>query len=606
MSSGIIKLLPDHISNQIAAGEVIQRPASCVKELMENSIDAGATQIKLIIKDAGKVIIQVIDDGVGMNETDARLCFEKHATSKIRNIDDLFSIKTMGFRGEAMASIAAIAQVELKTRTHDANVGTLLQIEGSEVLSQEYCECPKGTQISVKNLFYNVPARRNFLKSNPVEVRHIIDEFQRIAIAHPQVAFSFINNDYEMFHLKSGNLRQRLVAIFGDSYNSKIVPIEERSDQITVYGFTGKPELTKKTRGEQFLFVNKRFIRSQYIHHAVMRAYEDMIAKDSFPFYCIFIDIAPELIDINVHPTKQEIKFEDDKLVYTFVNAGIRHSLAQYSVAPTLDFRLEANINNWEAFGVTKEKRESDDVIVQRANQSFNARKDFIKNANVSNWEELYKLAASHNATQPISTVENLIPDESIPIHTDAACIQLHKRYILSSVKSGFVLIDQSLAHERILYERYIEHIANNKSMQQRKLFSNTIEFNAHDATLLQELLPDIQALGFDIQHFGGTSFVIHSFPADLQHVNEKKVIEELLEQFKNNLSIQKLNARDNIARSLARGTCIKPGKALSQNEMNHIVDELFQCENPYTTPGGWPTFINYDLNEIEEKFTKK
>ncbi|MEI6311468.1 MAG: DNA mismatch repair endonuclease MutL [Bacteroidota bacterium] len=603
--SGIIKLLPDHISNQIAAGEVIQRPASAVKELMENSIDAGATSIKVIIKEAGKSLIQIIDNGIGMNETDARLCFEKHATSKIRNIDDLFSIKTMGFRGEAMASIAAIAQVEMKTKTHDATVGIHISIEGSEILDQSFCECAAGTQLTIKNLFYNVPARRNFLKSNAVELKHIIDEFERIALAHPAISFSFINNDYEIFHLNSGNLRQRIVSIFGENYNSKLVPLEEKSDQITVYGFTGKPDLTKKTRGEQFIFVNKRFIKSQYLNHAVMRAYDEMIPKDVFPFYCIFIDIAPALIDINVHPTKQEIKFEDDRLVYTFVNAGIRHSLAQYSIAPTLDFELEANINNWEAFGLSASKKESDEVIVERANQSFNARKDFIKNSNISNWEELYKIAATQNATTPATENASLI-EQDTSISLSNQHYQIHSHYIATQTKAGFILLDQSLAHERILYEKYIQSIAKNKSMSQKKMFAQNIEFTAQDSAILLEILPDINALGFDIQHFGGNSFVIHSLPVDIQVSNEKKMIEELLEQYKNNLSIQKLNARDNIARSLAKSSCIKVGKNLSSDEMNTIVEELFQCENPYSTPNGTPTFITFELDMIQEKFLKK
>lgn len=603
--SGIIKLLPDHISNQIAAGEVIQRPASAVKELMENSIDAGATNIKLIVKDAGRSLIQIIDNGIGMNETDARLCFEKHATSKIRNIDDLFSIKTMGFRGEAMASIAAIAQVEMKTKPHDASVGTHLVIEGSEVLSQEFCQTASGTQLTIKNLFYNVPARRNFLKSNAVELKHIIDEFERIALAHPQISFSFFNNDFEIFHLNSGNLRQRIIGIFGENYNSKLVPLEEISEHISVYGFVGKPDLTKKTRGEQFIFVNKRFIKSQYLNHAVMRAYDEMIAKDVFPFYCIFIDIDPSLIDINVHPTKQEIKFEDDRLVYTFVNAGIRHSLAQYSISPTLDFKLEANINNWEAFGLSDSKKESDEVIVQRANHSFNARKDFIKNSNVSNWEDLYKIAATQNAIAPVKTDQPLIEEEDEK-HYGVKQFQLHNQYIVTQVKSGFILIDQSLAHERILYEKYIESIAKNKSLSQKQLFAQNIEFTAQDTAILLEILPDINALGFDIQHFGAQAFVIHSLPVDINVVNEKKMIEELLEQFKKNLSIQKLNARDNIARSLAKSSCIKAGKILSSGEMNNIVEELFQCENPYTTSNGTPTFISFDFEMIQEKFSKK
>ena len=437
--SGIIKLLPDHISNQIAAGEVIQRPASAVKELMENSIDAGATNIKLTIKDAGKALIHLVDNGCGMGETDARLCFEKHATSKIRDIHDLFAIKTMGFRGEAMASIAAIAQVEMNTKLKDDELGTQLIIEGSEVLSQTHCQCADGTQLSIKNLFYNVPARRNFLKSNAVETKHIIDEFLRIALANPGIAFSLFNNDYELYHLKEGNLRQRIVAIFGENYNNKIVPIEEKSDNVHVYGFIGKPDLTKKTRGEQYIFVNKRFIKSQYLNHAIVNAYSEMISKDSFPFYALFIDIDPTLIDINVHPTKQEIKFEDDRLVYTFMNAGVRHSLAKYSISPTLDFDQEASINNWSGFN-TSSGSSNDSIIDRIQNRNYSQPKiEAAKNSNqAKNWEELYKIAASNNASEQIATSQQqelIEKDEETIIHKESRHFQIHQRYIVSQMK---------------------------------------------------------------------------------------------------------------------------------------------------------------------------
>ena len=346
----IIRLLPDNIANQIAAGEVIQRPASAVKELMENSIDSGATHIKLICKMAGKTLIQVIDNGCGMSETDARMSFEKHATSKIRTAEDLFNIRTMGFRGEALASIAAIAQVELKTRQTGEQLGTCIEIEGMKVTKQEPCQTPEGTSIAIKNLFFNVPARRNFLKSDSVELKNIIDEFQRIALAHPKIGFQLYNNDYEMYHLKPGNLKQRIVAIFGDNYAEKIVPVEEKSYALHVYGFVGKPEFSKKTRGEQFIFVNNRFIKSAYLNHAVSMAFEQMMPKDQFPFFVLFLDIDPTKIDINVHPAKHEIKFEDERLVYTFVNLGVKHSLGAYSVSPTLDFNQEAHLNQGGAF----------------------------------------------------------------------------------------------------------------------------------------------------------------------------------------------------------------------------------------------------------------
>ena len=607
--SGIIKLLPDHISNQIAAGEVIQRPASAVKELMENSIDAGSSAIKLIIKDAGKAFIQVIDNGSGMGETDARLCFEKHATSKIRDIHDLFAIKTMGFRGEAMASIAAIAQVEMKTKLSGEDLGTQLIIEGSEVISQSPCPCENGTQISVKNLFYNVPARRNFLKSNPVEIRHIIDEFLRIAIAYPAISFSLYNNDYELYHLKTGNLRQRIVAVFGENYNTKIVPIEEKSDNVQVYGFIGKPDLTKKTRGEQYIFVNKRFIKSQYLNHAIINAYSEMISKDSFPFYTLFIDIDPSLIDINVHPTKQEIKFEDDRLVYTFINAGVRHSLAKYSIAPTLDFEQEASINNWDAF--TKTNTLSNESIIDKIqNRNYSpAPPDNIRQKNnLNNWEELYKIAASQNAIENInqSSTHLLGTEEDNSTNHGSHHFQIHQRYIVSQIKSGFILVDQAAAHERILYEKFLRSLAQNKAISQKQLFPVNLEFSTQDVEILKELTIDINSLGFDLQYFGGNSFVLHSLPADFYLVNEKKVIEELLEQYKSNLQITKINKRDALARSLARSSSIKAGKFLNSQEMNTLVDELFSCENPYTTASGQATFISFDFDSLNAEFGKQ
>lgn len=607
--SGIIKLLPDHISNQIAAGEVIQRPASAVKELMENSIDAGSSAIKLIIKDAGKALIQVIDNGSGMGETDARLCFEKHATSKIRDIHDLFAIKTMGFRGEAMASIAAIAQVEMKTRLSDEDLGIQLIIEGSEVLSQTPCQCEIGTHISVKNLFYNVPARRNFLKSNPVEIRHIIDEFLRIALAYPAISFSLYNNDYELYHLKTGNLRQRIVAVFGENYNTKLVPIEEKSDNVQVYGFVGKPDLTKKTRGEQYIFVNKRFIKSQYLNHAIINAYSEMISKDSFPFYALFIDIDPSLIDINVHPTKQEIKFEDDRLVYTFMNAGVRHSLAKYSISPTLDFEQEASINNWDAF--TKTNTSSNESIIdkiQNRNYTSPPIESTRQKNNLNNWEELYKIAASQNATENINqSATNILGTEEEPKpHHGSQHFQIHQRYIVSQIKSGFILVDQAAAHERILYEKFLLSLAQNKAISQKQLFPINLEFSTQDVEILKELTADINSLGFDLQYFGGNTFVLHSLPVDFFLVNEKKVIEELLEQYKSNLQITKINKRDALARSLARSSSIKAGKLLNSQEMNSIIDELFSCENPYKTASGQATFISFDFDSLNAEFGKQ
>ncbi|HWB62068.1 MAG TPA: DNA mismatch repair endonuclease MutL, partial [Chitinophagales bacterium] len=472
----IIRLLPDNIANQIAAGEVIQRPASAVKELMENAIDAGATHVKLIVKAAGKSLVQVIDNGCGMSETDARMCFEKHATSKIRAAEDLFNIRTMGFRGEALASIAAIAQVELKTRQTGEQLGTLIEIEGMKVTRQEPCQTPEGTSIAIKNLFYNVPARRNFLKSDTVELKNIIDEFQRIALAHPKVGFQLFNNDYEMFHLKPGNLKQRVVSLFGDNYAEKIVPVEEKSYALHVYGFVGKPEFSKKTRGEQFIFVNNRFIKSPYLNHAVSLAFDQMIPKENFPFFVLFLDIDPTKIDINVHPAKYEIKFEDEKLVYTFVNLGVKHALGAYSISPTLDFNQEDHLNKAGAFNQTPRTWLE---ITQHAVDTKQAKKfappsgfkplSEREGNNLQNWQSLYETVGSQQPTLQRETIPQHDEPAHEPVKEAVPPHQLQKRYIVSQIKSGFILIDQQAAHERIMYERYLKLLEKDKHDSQRQ-----------------------------------------------------------------------------------------------------------------------------------------
>lgn len=611
----IIRLLPDNIANQIAAGEVIQRPASAVKELLENSIDSGATHIKLIVKQAGKSLIHVVDNGCGMSETDARMCFEKHATSKISTAEDLFNIRTMGFRGEAMASIAAIAQVEMKTRMHGQSVGTCIEIEGMRVLSQEPCQTPEGTSIAVKNLFFNVPARRNFLKSDSVELKNILEEFQRIALAHPKIGFQLFSNDYEMYHLKSGNLRQRICALFGDNYDQRIVPVEEKSYALHVYGFAGKPEFSKKTRGEQFIFVNNRFIKSPYLNHAVSMAYDQMMPKENFPFYVLFLDIDPSKIDINVHPAKHEIKFEDEKLVYTFVNLGVKHAMGAYSVSPTLDFNQEDHLNSNNTF--TQQPRTWLE-ITQHAVQHKEAKKfappttgfeplSKREENNLQNWQKAFEVVGKQEQadTKPVNTQLSRLNSESesreaVPPH------QLHRRYIISQIKSGFIVIDQQAAHERILFERYQKMLQSRKHDTQRQLFPQNLDLNTADAQILKEILPDINNLGFDIQEFGKNSFVIHGFPGDILHGNEKKMIEELIEQFKMNAAVTKLNKRDNLARSLAVSSSIKAGKALSVEEMKTLIDELFACENAYHAPNGRHTFITISLDELMKRMEGK
>ncbi len=618
----IIRLLPDNIANQIAAGEVIQRPASAVKELMENSIDSGATHIKLICKMAGKTLIQVIDNGCGMSETDARMSFEKHATSKIRTAEDLFNIRTMGFRGEALASIAAIAQVELKTRQTGEQLGTCIEIEGMKVTKQEPCQTPEGTSIAIKNLFFNVPARRNFLKSDSVELKNIIDEFQRIALAHPKIGFQLYNNDYEMYHLKPGNLKQRIVAIFGDNYAEKIVPVEEKSYALHVYGFVGKPEFSKKTRGEQFIFVNNRFIKSAYLNHAVSMAFEQMMPKDQFPFFVLFLDIDPTKIDINVHPAKHEIKFEDERLVYTFVNLGVKHSLGAYSVSPTLDFNQEAHLNQGGAFD---QQPRTWLEITQHAVQHKEAKKfappsnfqplSGREENNLKNWERAFDTVGKQPAsgkeeeqtpvwpqpkTEQEEHPETELIKEAVPPH------QIQRRFIVSQIKSGFILIDQQAAHERIMFERYLKLIEKNRNESQRQLFPQSFELNAGDAQILLDILPEINNLGFDIQEFGRNSFVIHGFPADILQGDEKKMVEELIEQYKMNSSVTRLSKRETLAKSLAYSSAIKTGKVLSVDEMKTLIDELFACQNPYTAPNGRFTFITINNDELEKRFENK
>lgn len=617
----IIRLLPDNIANQIAAGEVIQRPSSAVKELLENAIDSGATQIKLIVKQAGKSLVQVIDNGCGMSDTDARMCFEKHATSKIRAAEDLFNIRTMGFRGEALASIAAIAQVELKTKQAGEQLGTCIEIEGMKVLKQEPCQTPDGTSIAMKNLFFNVPARRNFLKSDSVELKNIIEEFQRVALAHPKIGFQFFNNEHEVYHLKAGNQKQRIVAMFGENYAGKIVPVEEKSYALHVYGFVGKPEFSKKTRGEQYIYVNNRFIKSPYLNHAVSMAFEQMIPQGSFPFYVLFLDIDPTKIDINVHPAKYEIKFEDEKLVYTFVNLGVKHALGAYSVSPTIDFNQEHHLNSGNAF--TEQPRTWLE-ITQQATSVKDAKKfapptNFQsltqrENNNLKNWEHAYDTVGKPEVENRNAEVNSGIAansdfgdrtelesyKEAVPPH------QIQRRYIVSQIKSGFILIDQQAAHERIMYERYIKMLEKNTNKSQRQLFPQSLELNPMDTQILLQILPEINGLGFDIQEFGKNSFVIHGFPADIVQENEKKTIEELIEQYKMNAQVTKLSKRENLAKSLAHSSSIKAGKKLSVEEMKSLIDELFACENAFTAPNGRFTFITIGNDELEKRFENK
>lgn len=615
----IIQLLPDSVANQIAAGEVVQRPASAVKELVENSIDAGADKIQLILKDAGKSLIQVIDNGCGMSLTDARMAFERHATSKIRKADDLFAIRTMGFRGEAMASIAAIAQVELKTRRHEDELGTCIFIEGSEVLKQEACSANTGTSICVKNLFYNTPARRNFLKSNPVEMRHIIDEFQRVALANPQIFFTLHHDGQEVYHLPATSLKQRIVHLFGSNYNQRLVPVEEDTTIIKLHGFVGKPEFARKTRGEQFFFVNNRFIKDAYLNHAVLTAFEELLPDESYPLYVLFIDIDPSKIDINVHPTKTEIKYQDEKAIYAIIRSAVKRSLGKYNITPTLDFDQENSIGhlitpkpfeeiiaptiafnpNFNPFANEKKTSEREIPFLRDSGP----KKDPIP----SNWDTLYEISKREPVIQHRMHEENNIEveEQEVSKSSERQLFQVHNRYILSQIKSGFMLINQQAAHERILYERFLQQLENHSGVSQQSLFPQSVTLNGPDFELLKELLPDVRALGFDIREFGKNTVVVDGIPADLNNIGEHELLEQLLEGFKNNLSILKLDRRDNLARSLARNAAIKTGAKMSLEEMNLLIDQLFACQMPNLALNGKPVITTFTLNELMERFEK-
>lgn len=611
----IIQLLPDNIANQIAAGEVIQRPASAVKELLENAVDAGATEIKLYVADAGKALVQVIDNGKGMSDTDARMAFERHATSKIRQIEDLFRIKTMGFRGEALASVAAVAQVEMKTRRNEDELGTYIEIENSKVIKQEACSAPAGTSISMKNLFFNVPARRNFLKSNAAELRHIMDEFIRVSMAFPDIFFSLTSNGQEVFHLEPGTLKQRIVQILGNNYNAKLVHVAEKTDYMNIYGFVGKPETARKTRGDQYFFVNNRFIKSAYLNHAVNTAFDEMIAKDSFPGYVLFIDLDPSQVDINVHPTKQEIKFEDEKIIYAFVQAAVKHALAQFSIAPSLDFTLNADIQGLDAVSKPFTTDKKDAVASSSLYQAFTQKNQahFIERENkgeLKHWKSFFE--TQKEDTTVVKPVEQntasflhtpMARIQSIQVLPGTTLLQLHNTYIIASTNSGFILVHQQLAHERILYDKYSVAAHGQQMPTQKSLFPVTLELPAADAALLTDFLPDLNSIGYQVEPFGNNSFVIQGIPADITAGNEKHAIELLIEQFKHFSADIKFSKREKLVRCMARQQAIKAGQSLSQKEMLVLIDELFACSTPNVTPTGAPTYLEFKEDYLDRMF---
>ncbi len=609
----IIHLLPDAVANQIAAGEVIQRPASAVKEVLENAVDAGSSRIQLIIRDAGKTLIQVIDDGGGMSETDARLSFERHATSKIRKAEDLFSLHTMGFRGEALASIAAIAQVDLKSRLRGSEIGTKVVIEASVCKSQDPVATPDGTSLAIKNLFYNVPARRNFLKSNPVETRHIIEEFTRVAMSNPQIHFSFHHNDLQVFDLREGNFRQRIASICGNNYNERLVPVEEDTTIVKLEGFIGKPEFAKKNRGEQYFFVNNRFIKDSYLHHAVNAAFDSLIPKDAYASYWLKIYIDPSKIDVNIHPTKTEIKFEDEKSVYAILRAAVKRALGKFSIAPSLDFDQE------RAFDVPLDKL--NDIPIQpvikvnpnynpfKPETSFNPNIDRdnswsrMKTQGTDQWLKLHQ--------EPIQ--QKFYKEEIIEPHKelqreleelpDERFILTGLRILNISFKDGILLIDLPSAYERILFERYLHALQTKAVITQQQLFPPRLQLSHDDALLVTELNDDLRKLGFDLTDFGNNTIVIHGIPSGLDSGKETTVLQDLLEQYRNNRNRLELSAHDNLARSMARSMSVKDIRNFQPKELRRVALDLLQCENSNYGVNGKPIMVHLNSNDLLNYF---
>ena len=598
----IIKLLPDSVANQIAAGEVIQRPASAVKELMENALDAGATQIDLVVKDAGKSMIMVVDNGCGMSETDARLCFERHATSKISKAEDLFAIRTMGFRGEALASIAAIAQVELKTRRKDDEVGVKIVNEGSVVKEQTLVPMQPGTTFTVKNLFFNVPARRNFLKSPQAEMRHIVEEFTRVTLMNPEIGFTLTSDGKEVYHLYPGNLKQRIMGLFGSAYEERLLPVRQETDRVSIEGYIVKAEFAKKTRGEQYFFVNKRFIKHPYLHHAIENAFMEMVPQDSFPGYFLNIEVDPADIDINIHPTKTEVNFLDVKLVYAILHAAVRKAIGQHNLSPMIDFDESAELNNdfSAAIGMTQPLAIPNIPL----DPNFNPfRKE--QGPRESHWEGGYQ----PQRKEPVGDWRLLygertdLPseEEAAPVEeTKPTCqyLQVNQSYIVTTVKSGLLVIDQHLAHSRVLFEKFLKEMEGQAGMSQQELFPQALTLNANDASLLKEMLPELENLGFVLEQANPTTFMINGTPADAAGCDAVALLEKILDNYKLNRTDLQLDRKLNLAKTMSSQVAIKGQTRLSEVEMQKLVDQLFACNVAEIAPNGKKVYVIINMED--------
>lgn len=628
--SGIIQLLPDHVANQIAAGEVVQRPASVVKELVENAVDAKATDIKLIVKDAGKTLIQVIDNGLGMNVIDARMCFERHATSKIRKAEDLFALFTKGFRGEALASIAAVAHVELKTKQDQAELGTHIIIEGSKFVSQEEAVLPKGTSFLVKNLFFNIPARRNFLKSDQVELKHIIDEFERVALAHPNIHFTMISNGAEIFNLPASNHRQRIVNIFGGKTNEKLVPVEETTEIVKISGFVGKPEFAKKNRNEQFFIVNDRFIKSGFLHHAITTAYEGLLRDGNQPSYFLYLEVQPHAIDINIHPTKTEVKFDDEQSLYAILRSAVKHSLGMFNVAPVLDFERDATLDvpydykdktldmppiqvdaGFNPFADEKQ------VATKRSGGGSYSGNSYIKKEFQPSWESLYVdvkqdtqdiFDSNMNTSfemqievEPELVTSKLFDDEVT--ETKSFVYQLNKKYIINSIKSGLMVMHQNRAHQRVLYEQFLRNMTQVHASSQQLLFPLVIHINPQDFVYFNEIKPSLESMGFVFGAIRSQEIAIEGLPIQIAESEVNALIEDLLHQIQSDVPQDSFSMTDMLAKFMAKNVAIKTGRSLNEIELQNLVNELFACKEPNVSPFGQTIFITLTSEDLDKRF---
>ena len=615
----VITLLPESVANQIAAGEVVQRPASIVKELLENAIDAKATFIKLIVKDAGKTLVQVIDNGLGMNPVDSRMAFERHATSKIKKAEDLFQLHTKGFRGEALASIAAVAQVELKTKREEDIVGQLIEIEGNKFMRQEECQAPTGSSFSVKNLFFNIPARRNFLKDDGVELKHIIDEFERVCLPHANIHFQLYSNGNEIYNLPPSSLIERISGLFSKTLQGKLVQINEVTDVVKISGYVGKPESAKKRRGNQYFFVNDRFIKSPYLHHSIAEAYRELISNDSHPAYYLFLEVNPEFIDINIHPTKTEIKFQDEKIIYAILHSSVKRALGKANLAPSLDFNSEMS------FEIDYSKSVSQPTVT--VNKDYNPfsesgktnnynssnykqpQETDLQKSNKQNWESLYQ---NYHQTDYKGELENLqiekkaeqtILNHETFLHKG---FQLYNKYIISAHENGLLVIDQQRAHERILYEHYIATKDRNvNASSQQVLFPVTIELTPNDYVLLESLMSHFKLLGFEIEPFGKNTVVVQGTPAELGEFNTQEMVEGILETYKLNTFDVKIDPFENMCKSMAKSAGIKYGKSLEDQEIVLMLEHLFTCENPMYSPNGKPVIMEMSKLDLDAFFKK-